>query len=238
MDETLQFLVLSGASALLLSSWIVKNRINSASRAGAEAFYWISITLSMTAFLWISLDALGLLPANTTSSWWFRILIYRLWLVIGTAVSCATLLILNSSLTPRIAVASNATHTFLTSPYVLKGISLSVSISFFGTEIGKLTHDAEMRQFFLQSGYPSWFLYFTITAEIVGAVGLLLPRTATPAALSLLAIMIGAMGTHVHNRDPFSDSLEALHLLVLLLCILVIRLLPVRHHEEMASHPS
>ena len=78
-------------------------------RAGAEAFYWISITLSMTAFLWISLDALGLLPANTTSSWWFRILIYRLWLVIGTAVSCATSLILNSSLTPRIAVASNAT---------------------------------------------------------------------------------------------------------------------------------
>ena len=109
MDETLQFLVLSGTSALLLSSWIVKNRINSASRAGAEAFYWISITLSMTAFLWISLDALGLLPANTTSSWWFRILIYRLWLVIGTAVSCATLLILNSSLTSRIAVASNAT---------------------------------------------------------------------------------------------------------------------------------
>lgn len=232
MGETYLFLALSGVSALSVSAWIVKNRINAASRATALAFYWISITLSVAAFIWSILDVLGWLPVNTTSSWWFRILIYRAWLVIGTAVSSAVLLILSSSIGQRVKFASTAARTFLTSPYVLKGISLSVSISFVCTEIGKLAHDADMKQFFLQSGYSSWFLYFIIIAETVGAIGLLVPRTAIAAALSLSGIMFGAIGTHMHNRDPFSDSLEALHLLVLLSCILVIRLLQGKQREQ------
>lgn len=36
--------------------------------------------------------------------------------------------------------------------------------------------------------------------------------------------MLGAIRTHVHNGDPFADSLEALHLLILLVSIIVIRL--------------
>lgn len=44
--------------------------------------------------------------------------------------------------------------------------------------------------------------------------------------------MAGAIGTHYRNGDPFTDSLEALHLLIILTCIIVIvsttrRLIPI-----------
>ncbi len=42
------------------------------------------------------------------------------------------------------------------------------------TDIGKLAHDSDMRQFFLQSGYTIWFMYFIMAAETAGAIGLLL----------------------------------------------------------------
>lgn len=202
------------------------------SRANEQAFYWFSLGLSAVAFFWVALDASGLLPPNTTSSWWFRVVIYRAWLVIGTAVSRALLLILNCYVTLRSTIANDATRTFLTSTYVVKGISVSVSVSFLCTEIGKLAHDADMRQFFLRSGYPVWFLYSEMIAETVGAVGLLLSRTVTLAALGLSGIMAGAIATHVHNRDAFSDSLEALHLLVLLACILVIQRFQRNCHQQ------
>ena len=78
----------------------------------------------------------------------------------------------------------------------------------------------------LRNGYPVWFLfllflYFTMIAEAAAAVGLLMPRVTRLAALVLAIIMAGAIGTHLHNGDPFSDSLEALHLLILLVCILL-----------------
>jgi chromate transport protein ChrA len=82
-----------------------------------------------------------------------------------------------------------------------------------------------MRQFFLESGYAASFLYFIIAAEILGAIGLFISKLLIPAASGLVIIMFGAIYTHYRNGDPFSDSLEALHLLVLLVCILAIRLL-------------
>jgi uncharacterized membrane protein YphA (DoxX/SURF4 family) len=117
----------------------------------------------------------------------------------------------------------DATRSFVTSPDLLNGVCVSVSLSFVCTEVGKLAHDADMRQFFLQSGYSVWFLYFTMVAETCGAIGLLFRKTLLTAAFGLMIIMAGAISTHLHNRDPFSDSLEALHLLTLLMCIVLIR---------------
>jgi DoxX-like family len=235
VGETSLFLIFSGASTLLASRFIVQNRDESASEVAARVFYWICFALSVAALLWITFGALGWFPVSATSAWWFRILIYRAWLVVGTAVSCAVLLVLSGSL--RVIAPSHATRAFLTSSCVLQGISLSVSISFFCIEIGKLTHDADMRQFFLQSGFSPWFLYFIITLETLGAIGLFFPRTAGGAALGLAGIMVGAIGTHVHNRDPFSDSLEALHLLLLLASILVIRRLQGNRREQTSLTP-
>jgi uncharacterized membrane protein YphA (DoxX/SURF4 family) len=222
VTETTQFFSLSAASTLLVATCLVGTRSESVSRTCAQAFYWLSVTLSCVAFVWITLDAVRFLPIEPGWNWLFRILVYRGWLVIGTAVSCVALLFLNTYATPRLATVTDASRTFLRSPYVLKGICISISVSFLGTEIGKLAHDSDMRQFFLQSGYPVWFLYFIIIAESAAAVGLLIPRFKVFAALGLSTIMVGAIGTHLHNGDPFSDSLEALHLLILLVCILLI----------------
>ena len=174
--------------------------------------------------LWVIAETLRALPTNVLALWCFRVLIYRAWLIIGVAVSCAVRLSVNKLANATPMSANKAARTFITSPYVLRAICFSVSISFFCTEIGKLAHNAEMRQFFVQSGYPAWFVYFIIIAETTGAIGLFIPAALVPAALGLSLIMLGAIGTHLRNHDPFSDSLEALHLLILLASLLVISL--------------
>ncbi len=45
-------------------------------------------------------------------------------------------------------------------------------------------------------GYPLWFMYVTGVLEIIGAIGLLIPRFAPRAALGLVVVMIGAAATH------------------------------------------
>ena len=155
----------------------------------------------------------------------FRILIFRVWIVAGTAIAAAILILLNTTHHGNSRLGSPTVSEFVSSRYVMKGICISVAISFICTDIGRLTHDSEMREFFLQSGYAVWFLYFEITCEVLGSIGLLAQRTLVPAAAGLSILMMGAIGTHARNGDPFLDSPEAAHLLILLACILVIRTL-------------
>ena len=234
MSDTAVFLALSAVSALSISPLIVRSHSENSTRQTASAFYWITIVLSMMALLWVILDALGRLPRSAQSPWLFRLLIYRGWVVIGTAVSCAILLAVDRFPTQR-SFFADATRAFVASSNVLNAICFSISLSFFSAEIGKLAHHAEMRQFFLQSGYPVWFLCFTIVAETTGATSLFIPRLRSLGACGLSVLMMGAIATHARNHDPFSDSLEALHLLVLLLSVLVIRLIG-KHGLPRRSH--
>jgi uncharacterized membrane protein YphA (DoxX/SURF4 family) len=194
----------------------------------ARIFYALSLVLSAAALLYVLLTAFGLLSPGLGGSALLRFLIFRGWLVIGTGIGSTLLLVINAAMKRSSRFGSEATRAFITSPRLLDAICISISISFICTEIGKLTHDAEMREFFVQSGYAVWFLYFIMSAETVGSLALLVRRTRVPAALGLAVIMIGAMVTHLRNRDPFSDSIEALHLLVLLVCVVVIHLLQTR----------
>lgn len=102
---------------------------------------------------------------------------------------------------------------------VIAGLAAYVACAFVAFEIGKAAHDAEMRQFFLGSGYPVWFMYAVMAAEVVGAVGLLLPRARLFAACGLGLLMIGAIATHARNHDPFADSLDAVRMLILVTSI-------------------
>jgi len=82
--------------------------------------------------------------------------------------------------------------------------------------------------FFQQSGYSIWFLYFIMTAEAAGALGILLHfklRTGITATAGLMLIMLGAVYTHWHNKDPFSDSLAAVSQFVNLAILLLLYLL-------------
>ena len=95
----------------------------------------------------------------------------------------------------------------------LTGVSLATGLSFLIATEGKAANMGEMIAFFKQSGYAVWFLYFIMTAEALGAIGVLLHfklKTGPLATTGLMLIMIGAMYTHRHNKDPLSDSYAAI----------------------------
>lgn len=107
----------------------------------------------------------------------------------------------------------------------LWAISVTIGNSYLVASVGKSTNMPYMIGFFKQSGYALWFLYFIIAVETAGAIGILLHfklKTGVLAAIGLGLIMLGAVYTHVHNHDPFSDAYEALAELLNLAFILLL----------------
>jgi hypothetical protein len=95
---------------------------------------------------------------------------------------------------------------------VLWGISILTANMFMIFTMGKAQHLCSMSSFFRASGYANWFLYFIMIAETLGALGILLHfklKTGIVATTGLMLIMIGALYTHCHNRDPLPDSYDA-----------------------------
>jgi uncharacterized membrane protein YphA (DoxX/SURF4 family) len=106
---------------------------------------------------------------------------------------------------------------------VLWAVAVSISLSFIIESCWKAEHFGKMVTFFTASGYAVWFLYFIIAAEALGGLGLLLHfkfKTGPWAAIGLMLIMLGAIYTHWHNHDPFSDSYAAVSQLINLSLIL------------------
>ena len=107
----------------------------------------------------------------------------------------------------------------------LLAVSVLTGSTFLIAVVGKATNFAEMVTFFTQSGYAIWFLYFIMAAEFLGAFGILLHfklKTGPLATTGLALIMTGALYTHRHNNDPFSDSYAALSQFITLGIILMI----------------
>lgn len=211
---SLSTVLVASASWILVTIVIVTtNRSLGAADRIARAFGTTAIVISVLAFATGIASIAGALPSNAATRVVHQILIYRGWLVVGVALASVIML----------AVRRPVVRAFVASPDVLRGLRISLALSFFITEIAKLAHDTEMRQFFVESGYPVWFLYATITAETLGSIALLASRRlVAPAAAGLAAIMIGAIYTHHHNGDPFEASLEATHLLAIAACTLVL----------------
>jgi uncharacterized membrane protein YphA (DoxX/SURF4 family) len=222
MNETASFILFALIATLIVLVFIFRNHSVNTSKKTARVFYFLSLFLSFVALIHIILSVFGFRPANEAYRLWRLVLFHADRLIIGTGVSSAVLSLLNAS---RHFTAPESVQSFINSPYLLKGLCLSVSISFFGIEIGKSAHDSEMRLFFLGSGYAVWFMYFIMGLEILGAIGLFVSRIIVPSALGLAIIMFGAIYTHYRNNDPFSDSLDALRLLILLVCVIIVKLL-------------
>lgn len=107
----------------------------------------------------------------------------------------------------------------------LWAISITIANSFLVATAGKSMNMPYMIGFFKQSGYAVWFLYFIMAAETAGALGILLHfklRTGSYATMGLMLIMLGAVYTHLHNRDPFSDSYAAISEFISLSVLLLI----------------
>jgi hypothetical protein len=104
-------------------------------------------------------------------------------------------------------------------------VSILIANTFILATAGKSQNMAYMLAFFRQSGYARWFLYFIMSVEALGALGILFHyklKTGPLAALGLIIIMLGAIYTHLHNHDPLSDLYDAVNQLISLALLLVV----------------
>jgi uncharacterized membrane protein YphA (DoxX/SURF4 family) len=79
----------------------------------------------------------------------------------------------------------------------------------------KLASPTETMEMFGKLGLPGWFGLFIGSAEVSGAIGLMIPRLRFWAAAGLTVIMVGAVGTHLKIHDTFAHLMPALLSLVL-----------------------
>ncbi len=98
----------------------------------------------------------------------------------------------------------------------LWALTLLLVLMFFMVGLDKFTSHGWMERF-ANWGYPDNFLYVIGVLEMLGAVGLLIPRLAGYAAGGLIVIMIGATITHlIHGEANYTFTL----ILIVLLGIL------------------
>lgn len=89
-------------------------------------------------------------------------------------------------------------------------IAVLLSLAFLMTGISKLTGQEVLVQNFQKWGFPLAFMYFVGASEIAGAIGLLIKKFRGLAAIGLVLLMMGAIGTHILNSEAFVPSLVLL----------------------------
>ena len=72
-----------------------------------------------------------------------------------------------------------------------------LTLGFLPPAILKLVAVPEMVENFARWGFPSWFMYVTGLLELTAAVLIVIPRTRAYGAALLVAVMVGAVGTHL-----------------------------------------
>jgi uncharacterized membrane protein YphA (DoxX/SURF4 family) len=98
---------------------------------------------------------------------------------------------------------------------VLWIVSILLAASFLFSGSFKLLKAEDARAMFVHYGYAAWFATFIGACEVLGGIGLLVPRLAALAASCLSIIMVGAFFTHVIHRE-YLHALTPLVLLILL----------------------
>jgi uncharacterized membrane protein YphA (DoxX/SURF4 family) len=104
-------------------------------------------------------------------------------------------------------------------------LQILLAVAFIASGGNKLLHLADTVKGFGGMGFPGWFAYFIAAAEVLGGIGLLVPRFTRLAALGLMLIMIGAAYVHT-TKIPgglLPNGLPALGLLVLLVVVYLLR---------------
>ena len=88
----------------------------------------------------------------------------------------------------------------------------------------KLMDLAGTTSMFESMGMPGWFAALIGGAELLGGIGLLVPRTVRPAAIGLIIIMLGAVFMHA-TKIPggIAKGVPAMVCLALLLVVLALR---------------
>jgi uncharacterized membrane protein len=81
--------------------------------------------------------------------------------------------------------------------------AIFLAVAFVAVGISKLEGPSAMRwtERFVQWGYPANAQYVVGVLEILGGLGVLIPRWRRAAAATLVALMIGVLGTHAVNAE-------------------------------------
>jgi putative oxidoreductase len=77
------------------------------------------------------------------------------------------------------------------------GLQILTALAFLAAGGSKLASAPEMVAMFEKIGFGQWFRYVTGSFEVVGALLLVLPRTAAIGGWLLAVVMIGGIGTHL-----------------------------------------
>jgi len=89
--------------------------------------------------------------------------------------------------------------------------SILVGLLFLASGAGKIANPAGTAKLFAHFGYPGWFATVIGAVEILGGIGLVIPRVASVASGVLSAVMLGAIFSHLRagewNRMAFTITL-------------------------------
>lgn len=77
------------------------------------------------------------------------------------------------------------------------GVQILAAFAFLAAGGAKLSGAPAMVEMFDKIGFGQWFRYLTGSLEVIGAVLLLVPRTAAIGGWLLATVMVGAIGTHL-----------------------------------------
>lgn len=80
-------------------------------------------------------------------------------------------------------------------------IQIMIAVLFLMMGGQKLMGEAEVTANFARWGFPAFMQYIIGFFEVLGAIGLLIPRLAGAAATGLILIMLGALGTHLMHNE-------------------------------------
>ena len=210
MSETTRFFLTLAASSAVAAAALLALRSRRAADLAAGAFLAVCLVPAAAVLLARVAILAGLLQSAPATQGAYS---GARWIVLGVAAAAAVV---------SRSVRRDPPLAFVRSRAVLLGLCIFAALGYLATEAGKLAHDAEMREFFTSSGLPVWAMYAVMAAEVLGAVGLLVPPLRVYSAAGLSLAMVGAIGTHARNGDPFSDSLDAVRFLVVLGVIAVL----------------
>ena len=104
-------------------------------------------------------------------------------------------------------------------------LQILLALAFIASGGNKLLHISDTVVGFGKMGFPSWFAYFIGVAEVLGGIGLLVPRFMRLAAVGLMLVMLGAAYVHA-TKIPgglLPNGFPALGLLVLLVVVFLLR---------------
>ena len=101
------------------------------------------------------------------------------------------------SVNSDVAIAQGTTKPSQALNLTLWGVQALAALAFLAAGGSKLSGAPAMVEMFAKIGFGQWFRYVTGSLEVIGAVLLLLPRTAAIGGWLLATVMIGAVGTHL-----------------------------------------